>query len=100
MLESVLGNLDEIEASWRDYCSINSSKFCLFILKNSILFKINFPDFGFEWKSKPKLIKIGYFRNKLFDCPLAQILWARYKGQGLNSLVDQSEFSILIFGQS
>ena len=73
-IQSLLGDVMRIEATWAESCSSN---FCFHFVRDSRYFRVTVDVNG---NQKEKIHNFGFFHNKMFDCPLIQVLWLRYKG--------------------
>lgn len=73
-IHSLLGDVMRIEATWAESCSSN---FCFHFVRDSRYFRVTVDADG---NQKDKIHNFGFFHNKMFDCPLIQVLWLRYKG--------------------
>ena len=73
-IQRLLGDVMRIEATWAESCSSN---FCFHFVRDSRYFRVTMDADG---NQKEKIHNFGFFHNKMFDCPLIQVLWLRYKG--------------------
>lgn len=75
LLETTLGPLDQLEASWYDVCD---GVPCFQFISNMKHYAVT---------EKKQRIFLGYFKHSMLDCPVYQMLWFKYRGKHLTRVI-------------